>query len=214
MNNTEMIETITAEVMKRMGGQINEAVVPVGVSNRHIHLSEEDVESLFGKGYKLTQRQQLKQPGQYAAEETVMVIGPKGIIDRVRVLGPIRSSTQLEISQTDSFKLGVKVPLRESGDIDGTPGIVIKGPKGIIKKDQGVILAMRHIHLDTYSANKYGLKDKEKVKVTFAGSRGITFENVLIRVSKHYVPEMHIDIDEANAGLIQNGELAKIVKEN
>ena len=186
--------------------------VPVGVSARHIHLSQEHIETLFGKGYELTEFKPLSQPGQYAANETVAVIGTKGQFDKVRILGPARKATQLEISRTDSFAIGVKAPVRESGNIEGTPGITIKGPAGEVTIDEGVIVAARHIHFHTSDAEKWGIKDKDLLKVRVGGERGVVFENVIARVSDSFALDMHIDTDEANAAGIKNGDTAEIVE--
>ncbi|KLO21034.1 propanediol utilization phosphotransacylase [Marinitoga sp. 1197] len=186
----------------------------VGVSNRHVHLSKEDLEVLFGEGYELHPIKDLKQPGQYAAEEVVTLVGPKGKIERVRVLGPVRKETQIEISQTDAFKLGVKPPVRDSGDLDGTPGIKIIGPKGEVETKKGLILAKRHIHMLPEDAEKYNVKDKDLVYVAIEkGDRKLIFGDVLIRVSPKYALEFHVDTDEANAALIKTGDEVFIVEE-
>ena len=157
--------------------------IVVGVSNRHVHLSKEDLEVLFGKGYQLTPVKDLRQPGQFAAKETVTIVGPKGAIENVRVLGPIRKETQVEISRTDAFKLGLNPPVRDSGDLDGTPGIVIVGPAGVVVKNRGVILAKRHIHMHPKDAQHYGVKDKDIVRVIVEkGERRLIFDDVLVRV--------------------------------
>lgn len=185
--------------------------VPVGVSARHIHLTQEHVEILFGEGYQLTEAKPLSQPGQYAANETVAVIGPKGTFPKVRILGPVRKATQLEISRTDSFSLGVKPPVRESGNIAGSAGITIKGPAGEVTIEEGVIVAARHIHFHTSDAEKWGIADKQLLKVRFEGERGVIFENVIARVSPDFALDMHIDTDEANAAGINNGDTAVII---
>jgi putative phosphotransacetylase len=185
--------------------------VPVGVSARHIHVSQEHVEILFGKGYELTEFKPLSQPGQYAANETVAVIGSKGQFDKVRILGPVRPETQLEISMTDSFAIGVKAPVRESGSIEGTPGITIKGPAGEVTIDKGVIVAARHIHFHTSDAANWGIEDKQLLKVRLGGDRGLVLENVLARVSDSFELDMHIDTDEANAAGARNGDTAEII---
>ncbi len=185
--------------------------VPIGVSNRHIHLDRADMDILFGQDSELTFKKELGQPGQYAAEETVTLHGPKGELGRVRVLGPLRSASQMEISVTDGFALGVRPPIRESGKIEGTPGLTIVGPKGTIEKDTGTIAALRHIHLDPETAQRIGVRDKQMVKVEIGGLRGGILHNVLIRVSEQFAPEMHIDVDEANAFGVKNGDRAYII---
>ncbi len=217
MIEKKLIERVKSEVLKRMkekngDHEIQEPVTTIGVSNRHVHLRRKDLETLFGEGYKLNKLTDLKQPEQFAAKETVMLIGPEGIIKNVRILGPVRSKTQVEVSLTDSYKLGIKVPVRESGDIEGTPGIVIKGPKGIVEIKKGLIVAKRHIHMSPEFANRFGFRDKEVVSVRFDGKRGLVFDNVMVRVSDQFVDEMHLDTDEANAGDIKNGDIGKILK--
>jgi len=188
-----------------------EKLIPVGVSARHIHLSQEHVEVLFGKGYQLTEFKPLSQPGQYAANETVEVVGAKGSFPKVRILGPARKATQLEVSRTDSFALGVKAPVRESGDIAGSAGITIKGPAGEVTIEEGVIIAARHIHFHTSDAEKWGIADKQKLRVRVGGERGVVFENVIARVSADFALDMHIDTDEANAAGVNNGDTAEII---
>ncbi|MCP4129602.1 MAG: acetate/propionate family kinase [bacterium] len=173
--------------------------IPMGISARHIHLSVEDVDSLFGKGHKLTPIYDLSQPGQFVCDETVSVIGPKGTVERVRVLGPPRSETQVEISRTDEFKLGIDAPIRASGKLDGTPGLTIVGPEGRLELDQGVICALRHIHMTPSDALSLQVDDKDLVRVRVQGPRELIFGDVLVRVSNKYRLEMHIDTDEANA---------------
>lgn len=182
--------------------------VPVGISNRHIHLSQEDLETLFGKGYQLTPVKDLKQTGQFAAEETLTIATKKGVIQNVRVLGPTRSKTQVEISRTDSFALGLRPPVRDSGALEGSEGVTIIGPEGSIKLDEGVIIALRHIHMSPVDAEQFGVQDKDIVTVKVDGERGLVFENVLVRVRDDFVLEFHIDTDEANAaGLANNQEV-------
>ena len=182
-------------------------VVPVNVSNRHVHLSSKDLTSLFGKGYRLKKWKDLIQPGQFAAQETVILQGPKGSIERVRILGPTRSRTQVEISGTDQFILGIRVPVRESGKLHNTPGIKIKGPKGIIDIKEGVIRAFRHIHMSPDDGLQFGVTNGEHVNVRLKGDRTTICENVLIRITDTSALEMHIDTDEANAaGVPQSSE--------
>ncbi|GKU78708.1 phosphate propanoyltransferase [Paenibacillus sp. L3-i20] len=186
--------------------------VPVGVSARHIHLSEEHVHILFGQGYSLTEMKALSQPGQFAANETVAVVGPKGTFAKVRILGPVRKSTQLEVSRTDAFALGVKPPVRESGQIAGSAGITLQGPAGEVTIEEGVIIAARHIHFHTSDAEAFGITDKQKLRVRVGGERGVVFEHVVARVSEDFALDMHIDTDEANAAGVNNGDLAEIVE--
>ena len=180
------------------------------VSAHHIHLSQEHVEALFGKGHQLTWHSDLSQPGQFACKEQLTVVGPKGNIERLRVLGPVRKETQIEISMTEQFKLGIHPPIRESGDLGGTPGCTLEGPAGSVTIDKGVICALRHIHMHPEDALKYGVKDKATVRVKVMGDRELIFGDVLIRVSPTYKLAMHIDTDEANAANLKTGDMVYI----
>lgn len=203
------LESTLREVLNEV---ISDEVV-VGVSNRHIHLSQEDLEKLFGAGYKLSKMKDMKQPGQFAAKETVIIEGSKGKFEGVRILGPVRKETQVEISISDSFKLGVKPPIRESGKLDGTPGIKITGPKGSVVKERGVIVAGRHIHMPKYIADIRGYKDGELVNVETFGERKMVLYNVLLRVGSNMAKEIHIDMDEANAAGLKNDDYVKIIRD-
>ena len=174
--------------------------IPIAVSARHIHLTQEVVDALFGEGYQLTAKAPLSQPGQFACNECVTIVGPKNQIERVRVLGPTRSKNQLEISRTDEFFLGVDAPVRASGKVENTPEIKLVGPAGEYTLTEGVICAWRHIHMTPEDAVTFGVeyKDIVDVEVSF-GARTLTFGNVLVRVLPKYKLEMHIDTDEANA---------------
>jgi len=187
------------------------ARVPVGVSRCHVHLSQKDLELLFGEGYQLTEKKALSQPGQFAAEETVTLIGPKGSISGVRVLGPVRSKTQVEVTISDCYRLGIQAPVRESGDLDGTPGITIEGPAGRVELSEGVIVARRHLHLSPAEAEKLGLKDKDIIKVKAEGERALIFENVIVRVRSNFLMDLHLDTDEANAAGLKNKDLVTII---
>lgn len=186
--------------------------VPVGVSGRHVHLSEEAVEQLFGPGYQLRVMRDLTQPGQFAAEETVAVVGPKGTFEKVRILGPARKLTQVEISRTDGFFLGVQPPVRLSGDIAGTPGIKLVGPHGEMHIDEGVIVAARHIHMTPADAEQFGVKDGEVVRVRTEGERALTFDDVIIRVREDFALDFHIDTDEGNAASLRTGDRVKVLQ--
>ncbi|SKC91864.1 phosphate propanoyltransferase [Maledivibacter halophilus] len=205
-----LIEKITEEVKRQI--KKYETGIPVGVSNRHIHLSHEDLYKLFGNGYELTKYKDLSQPGQFAAKETVSIEGPKGSFKKVRILGPVRKDTQIEISVSDGFKLGITPIVRESGNIGDTPGVIIKGPKGRIVKNKGVIAALRHIHMPVDYAREHGFNNGDMVTVITEGIRKTAFYNVLIRVSDKYNLEMHIDMDEANSSGLKNGDRVEIVK--
>ena len=173
--------------------------IRVAVSVRHAHLTVPDVEALFGEGYRLTERSRLHLDSDYASNETVNLIGPGGRIDNVRVIGPERSATQVEISRTEEFKLGIDAPIRESGDLKGSAGISIEGPAGSITIPEGVICAMRHIHMPPEDAADYGVKDRDMVMVKMEGERELIFGDVMVRVKEGHKTEMHIDTDEANA---------------
>lgn len=188
-----------------------ERSVPIGVSNRHVHLNRADMDALFGEGSELTRIKDLGQPGQYAAAETVTSQGSKGELKRMRVLGPLRDESQIEISIGDGYMLGVRAPIRESGQLEGTPGIRVVGPNGEVEIKRGVIVALRHIHLDPATAEHMGVHDGQLVRVEVGGLRGAILNNVLIRVSDKYAPEMHIDVEEANALGVKNGDQARII---
>lgn len=210
MTREDLVKLVTRLVVERLQKGPS---IPIGISNRHIHLCREDMDILFGKGSELTWKQDMKQPGQYACQETVIIRGPKGEFKKVRVLGPLRPETQVEISMTDSFTLGVRAPIRESGDLKDTPGIEIIGPAGSVKKDAGVIVALRHIHMSTEDAKVFGVKDKDVVSVVVGDdTRRATLSNVMVRVSDKYALEMHIDIDEGNAVGARNNDPAYISK--
>jgi putative phosphotransacetylase len=187
-------------------------MIPVGLSNRHIHLSQADLDVLFGEGYELKKFKDLSQPGQYAAEEKVDVVGTKGTLKGVRILGPVRKDTQIEISLADGFVLGVNPPVRDSGDIIDSPGVKVVGPKGEVMLEKGVIAAARHIHMHTSDAEKFEVADKDVVSVRVGGKRGLVFENVLVRVHKEYALEMHVDVEEGNAAGLKNGTMVELVK--
>lgn len=187
-------------------------MVPVGLSNKHIHLSQEHLDILFGEGYELKKFKDLSQPGQYAAEEKVDVVGVKGTLKGVRILGPVRKETQVEVSFADGFVLGVVPPVRDSGDLIDSPGAKIVGPKGEVVIEKGIIAAARHIHMHTSDAEKFGVVDKEEVSVKVEGKRGLVFNNVLVRVNKEYALEMHVDIEEGNAAGLKNGSMVELLK--
>ncbi len=190
-----------------------EGDIPVGISNRHIHLTREHVEILFGKGYTLTKLKDLSQPGQYACKEQLTIVGPSmRAIEGVRVLGPERKASQVEISRTDSYVLKLKPPVRESGDIGGSAPITIIGPKGIVTLKEGCIIANRHIHMSEEEGRAFGVVDNEYVDVELCGERRSLFYDVQIRVHKDFRLEMHIDTDDANAAGVGNGFKAKLLK--
>lgn len=186
--------------------------IPIGISNRHLHLSQEDLEATFGKGYQLTPMKDLAQPGQFAAKEMVTICGPKGAIEKVRVLGPTRKQTQVEISQGDGFKLGVFAPSRQSGDLAGSAPITIIGDKGSIQLSEGLIVAQRHIHMTSEDAIHFGVYDGQVVGIEVVGDRGGIFNNVLIRANSTSATECHLDTDEANAMNITPKSRVRIIK--
>lgn len=186
--------------------------VSVGVSGRHVHLSQENLEALFGAGYELTPIKELSQPGQFAAKEMVTLVGPKGVIERVRVLGPVRPSTQVEVLRGDTFKLGVPACVRMSGKLEGTPGITLAGPHGTVALPQGVIVAARHIHMTCDEAAQRGLHDGQVVSIAFGGERGGRLDNVVVRANSTSALDCHIDTEEANAFGIKNGSVVEIIK--
>ena len=185
--------------------------VKLGISARHIHLSQGDLEKLFGADAALHPVKALGQPGQYASEERVDISTPDGEIRGLRVLGPVRKQTQIELAPADTRKLGLNPPIRDSGDLSGTSGVMITGPRGQVEISEGVIIASRHIHLDTATAALLELKDKSLVKVRIQGKRCVVFEDVLIRVRDDFMPEMHIDTDEGNACLAANEDMVEVL---
>ena len=185
--------------------------VSIGVSNRHVHLKESDLFILFGDGYELTKQRDIHQPGQFASKEVVTILTDKGSIENVRVLGPIRSYTQVEISKTDAYKLGINPPVRDSGDLTGSAPISIIGPKGRIDLKEGCILATRHIHITPKQMELYGLKDRETVSVLLPGEKGGILHNVSLKVAENSYFELHIDTDDANAHLVTSSDFAEII---
>lgn len=186
--------------------EITPIAVTVGISARHVHLNHEHVETLFGAGHELKPFKDLSQPGQYACEEMVTVVGPKGVIEKVRVLGPERKASQVELSISDCFKIGIKAPLRDSGDLAGSASVTLVGPVGSVTLKEGAIIAARHIHMDVATAEKYHLEDGDRIYVRAKGPRGIIFGDVLVRVNSNFKTEMHVDTDEGNAVGLRNGD--------
>lgn len=185
--------------------------VSIGVSNRHVHLKKEDLEILFGVGYELEFYKPLKQPGQFASCDKVTIKTDKSEISNVRILGPVRNYTQVEISKTDAFKLGINPPVRTSGDLKGSAGITIVGPKGTLKLNEGCIIADRHIHITPSQVKEFGL-DKEEVSVKINGIKGGILEKVHLKIDENSYFELHLDTDDANAHLISDGDIVKIIK--
>lgn len=185
--------------------------VSIGVSNRHVHLNEKDLEVLFGAEYELEKIRDINQPGQFASKETVTLLTEKGSIDNVRVLGPIRSYTQVEISKTDAYKLGINPPVRDSGDLDGSAPISLIGPAGRVDLDSGCIIANRHIHITPKQMEMYGLEGMDTVDVILPGIKGGILHNVALKVSDASYFELHIDTDDANAHLVTSSDFAEII---
>ena len=187
--------------------------VLVETSARHVHVTQEDLETLFGKGYELTVKKSLSKPGQFACNERVDVVGPKKTLTGVSILGPVRSATQVELSLTDARAIGVAAPIRESGDIEGSGACRLVGPKGEVELTQGVIAAKRHIHMTPADAEAFGLKDRDEVTVKIdSDGRSLTFGDVVVRVSDRFALAMHIDTDESNAGCVAPGTMGTVIK--
>jgi acetate kinase len=188
--------------------QASQIPIPIGVSAHHLHLSQDHVEALFGPGHTLTPLAPLAQPGQFACQEQVKLVGPKGTIDRVRVLGPARKETQVEISRTEGYRLGINAPVRMSGDLSGTPGLTLEGPEGRVEIKEGVIYAQRHMHMTPTDARRLGLQDRDVVRVRVEGDRELVFGDVTVRISPKFKLEFHLDTDEANAAQLNTGDVA------
>lgn len=200
---------VAAELMKTNSSAPERHLIPTGVSNRHVHLSEAHERKIFGNN--LTLFRDLSQPGQFVAEQTVILAGPKGSIERVRVLGPAREQTQVELSVADAYKLGVSTHIRDSGDIQGTSGLTIIGSNGSVQLDEGVIVAKRHIHMKPEDAARLQVQDGDIVQVKAEGERGLIFDQVTVRVNKNFSLEFHIDFEEANAAGLRQGDYVSIV---
>jgi len=215
------IETITQKVLAKLGSddgpgagsQAGGVRFAVGVSARHVHLSRDDLDVLFGPGYQLQVLRMLEQPDQFAAKETVAVVGPRNAIYGVRVLGPTRPGTQVEISMTDGFSLGIKAPVRDSGKHDGTPGALLVGPAGSVRLERGVIVAARHRNVEPVRAAEVGLQDGQRLSVRVEGGQGrtLTYDNVLVRSGAAHKAEFHLDTDEANAAGLRSGDLVEVL---
>lgn len=210
----DLMRKVAAAVV-RVQQEMNEGgngTIPLGISNRHIHLSQEDLEKLFGPGYQLTNTKDLVQPGQFACKETLTVCGPKGAIEKVRVLGPVRKQTQVEILAGDTYKLGVKGEVRMSGVLGGTPGVTLTGPKGSVQIPEGVMIAQRHIHMSCEDAARFGVTDGEIVDLECEGTRSGLLHDVVIRANNNSRLECHLDTEEANALGLTSKSNVRIVK--
>lgn len=210
--SVEQITRMVLETIENVKANQNRMTVPVGVSARHIHLTKEDVEKLFGPGYELTKKKELM-GGQFAANEQCTLVGLKlRAIENVRILGPVRSKSQVEISATDARTLGVNAPLRQSGDTAGSAPVALVGPKGVLYLNEGCIVAARHIHMTPEQAGAVSLKDGDYVSVRMGNERGAVLDHVKIRVDESFSLEMHIDTDEANACQVKQGDFATIIQ--
>lgn len=199
---------------ERPSEKTEDLLIPVGVSNRHVHLSVNDIELLFGSNYTLTPYRKLSQYGQFAAEEQVALLGSKGIIRNVRILGPARDDTQVEISITDGYQLGIHPPVRLSGLIEKSPGITLIGPTGCVSLIEGVIVAKRHVHMSSQDAIKFGVKHGDILLLETLGERSMIFSNVTVRVSENYQLDFHIDLDEGNAAGLKTGDQVRVIGKN
>jgi acetate kinase len=213
-DESRMIAAATAEAVGH--GAVSAAIlarrrpIPVGISAHHVHLSQEHVEALFGPGHELTFRAPLSQPGQFACEEMVALVSEKGRVERVRVLGPERDETQVEVSRTECFALGVQAPIRMSGDLDGTPGILLEGPQGTVELEEGTICARRHLHASPEEALMLGLRNQDEISIRIAGERSLVFSDIAVRVHPEYRLDVHVDTDEANAAQLGRGAVGYI----
>lgn len=209
MTEEELTRIIVETVLKELN---QDRQVPVGISVRHIHLERRDVDRLFGTGHQLVVKKELSQPGQYACEETLDLVGPKGTIERVRVLGPERKESQVEVSYSDARVLGINPPVRASGDLSDTPAVTLRGPLGEIRLERGVIIADRHIHMTPEDAVRFEVTDGDMVRVAIGGEKSGLMGQVRIRVSKDYALDFHIDTDDGNAFLLKQGQLVQVMK--
>lgn len=206
------LENLIDKVIDRIQNELDGSF-EVEASGRHVHLSRKELDALFGTGYELTKAKDLSQPGQYASKERLTVVGTKGAYHNVVILGPVRKESQVEVSLTDCLQLGVKAPIRESGDIEGTPGIVLVNGDKSVSLDKGLIVAKRHVHMTPEDAEKLGVKNHDIVKVKVEGARPLIFDDVVIRVSPKFATYMHIDYDEANACGFSKGIRGRIIKD-
>ncbi len=211
----QRISAVEPVNLHKAGGEAGDGLsMPVGVSARHVHLSPDHVEALFGPGYALAPLRELSQKGQYAAQETVTLIGPKGILPNVRILGPARGASQVEISRTDGFALGIQPPVRLSGNLQGTPGITIAGKNGVVVLREGLIVAKNHVHMSLDDAAKFGVAGGDSLIVQTMGDRSVLFADVTVRVSPAYSLDLHLDTDEANAASLKTGDAVRLVGRN
>ncbi len=206
----QLVSLVTQAVQAQL--RLQDRQVPVGISMRHIHLSRREVDALFGRTYQLTPLRPLSQPGQFDCQECLDVIGPKGVLHKVRVLGPERSAAQVELAQTDCRAIGVNAPVRSSGSTDGTPGVLLQGPKGVLSLPQGVIIADRHLHMNPAQAAAFGLADGDIVRVRVDGGKPGILDGVLVRAGERYELDLHLDTDDANAFQLRQGQLVTVLE--
>lgn len=212
MNELELRQLVAGVVSRLLDTSRQEEVIPVEISARHVHLTQEDVETLFGTGHTLTYQRALSQPGQFLAEERVSLATDKGVFHHVAVLGPVRNHTQIELSLTDARVLGLRAPIRQSGDIRACPGICLLAGENMVRAGEAVMVAQNHIHMTPTDAGRFGVTDGQRVRVSMQTTRPVTFDDVLIRVREDFRLAMHIDFDEANACAFQSGETGRIIR--
>ncbi len=214
-----LVKQVTQRVVARLAreqtataGVTEKRLIPVNISVRHIHLCQADLEVLFGPGFELESRNELYQPGQYAAQQTVTLVGPRmRCLGDVRILAPLRKNTQVEVSRTDAIYLGIDPPVKPSGNHEGSERLILVGPVGVVHLKQGVILANRHIHLSTKSAEKWGIRDNQIVSVRVETMKKTLLEDAQVRVDPSFVDEMHVDTDDGNACGLRGGEQVEII---
>ncbi|HVP58071.1 MAG TPA: phosphate propanoyltransferase [bacterium] len=212
------IGRLTDEIAQRVQARLTRVdlqgriLVPIGVSARHIHLTSEVLAALYGAGHQLRRQRDLSQVGEFAAEETVTVVGPNGrALEGVRILGPPRGFTQIELARSDGLRLGLDLPVRKTADLKGSPGVTIIGPAGTVVLREGAIRTTRHIHMSPEDARRFKLTDGQIVRARVEGTRAVTFENVIIRVGERFVLDFHIDTDDANASGAETGSFAEVL---
>lgn len=207
-----LVESVVRDVLSTVASSVSDRTIPVGVSARHMHITQENLEKLFGPGYQLTQLRDLNQPGEFAANETVTVVGPKRrLFESIRILGPVRKITQVELSYTDGIYLGLDLPYRLSGDIAGSAPLILIGPKGVLHLSEGAIRAARHIHINPHDSRRLGVRNGQKISVRTVGPASVTFNEVIVREGADLKLEMHIDTDEANAAGLRCGDPVELL---
>ncbi len=206
----QLVSLVTQAVRDQL--RLQSRQVPVGISMRHIHLSRREVDALFGRTYQLTPLRPLSQPGQFACQECLDVIGPRGVLHKVRILGPERPEAQVELAQTDCRVIGVQAPVRASGHVEGTPGVLLQGPRGVFSLTRGVIVADRHLHMSTAQAAAFGLSDGDTVRVRVEGGKPGILDGILVRAGERYELDLHLDTDDANAFQLRQGQLVTVLE--